>query len=80
MNEIATQPLTGEILNPAPPQVWIIEKGEYEDRHPVGAVRGTESDAQHWADNYNIAHPQTLEEDRARVGYQIPYHDAIPVA
>lgn len=73
MNEIERQQtvVEGEVIDGVP-MVWLIEKGEYEDRHVVAVAFGSEAIAERVASEYNATHPWRDEGDKAQVTNQVP--------
>ncbi|WP_280264623.1 hypothetical protein [Nocardia wallacei] len=55
-----------EVLT-GPVWVWVVAAGSYDETDPVAVVRGTEADAQRYADEYNATHSWRFPEDKARV-------------
>ncbi|MFD3431214.1 hypothetical protein [Nocardia fluminea] len=54
-------------------RVWVIARGEYDEREPVSVVNGTEADAQREADRYNAEVSWTTEADKAHVWNSVPF-------
>lgn len=54
-------------------RVWVIARGEYEDRSPIAAVQGTESDALRYVEQYNATHSWSSEEDKAHVWCDVEF-------